>query len=235
MKRKAREAFELLATLNPVSQGDRDALVAGLAPIRPDLPARPRIAARWRVRRVIVALAVGALLAIGGVAVAADWTPLATIGANDRPTQPEDALSAAAREEVGKHELLPTGMVGARLVDEARLVGALADGRKVYVLPTSKSKLCIVVGEGDESCYAPLSRDEPATFAMAKTRPGAPHVVWGVATDGVVSVSFEIGRESVTVPVRNNFYAWQGHPSASLETVSAMTATFSDGTTERVR
>jgi hypothetical protein len=241
MKQNARagqSGFARLAALNPVPPSERDSLTARLDEIRPRLPQLDPSAGRAWWKPPIVALAVIVVLGVGGVAIAASWNPLAGIGSADRPAEPTDTLSPAVKEQLRVHETSwPGGIsqIGSRLVDQARLLGELPDGHKVYAVPTSKGKLCILVAEsarvGGESCHEPLTRAEPITWTMSKVGPAAPLVIWGATTDDVVSVSFEVGGQPVTAPVENNFYAWEGQPTVTLGSVSPATVTFSDGTT----
>ena len=237
MKQNARfgkSGFARLAELNPVPSSERGGLVARLNEIKPQLPPLNPSALRRRWKPPIIALAVILVLGVGGVAVAASWDPLSAIGAADRPAEPTDTLSAAVIEQLRKNEFSPPGWIspiGSRLVDQARLLGELPDGQKVYAVPTSKGKLCILVAEYAESCGDPLTRARPITLTIAKAAPGAPHVIWGATADAAsVSVSFEVGGQPVTVPVENNFYAWEGQPTARLGGVSPAVVTFSDGT-----
>jgi hypothetical protein len=242
MKRNARvdrSGLARLAAMNPVPSSERDSLVARLSEIRPQLPQRDTSATRTWWKPPIIALAVLVVLGVGGVAVAGSWDPLSAIGAADRPAEPTDTLSAAVIEQVRKNEgSWPPGWVspiGSRLVDQARLLGELPDGHKVYAVPTSKGKLCILVAESGESCSDPLTRERPITLTISKVGPGSPHVIWGVTANDVVSVSFEVGGQPVTVPVENNFFAWEGQPTAKLAAVSPATVTFLDGTTGPAR
>jgi hypothetical protein len=229
------DPLERLSLINPVAPTSRGTLIEHLERIRPELPELHQRGASRRPTRLLGALAVAALLGAGGVAVAAEWTPFSVIGAADRPSQPADALSPAAKEQVPKHELSPTGVVGTRLVDDARRLGILPDGREVHLVPTSANKLCLVVADGGGSCYAPLSREEPITLATSKAGPGAPHIIWGAASDDVVAVSFKLGGHPVTASVDRNFYAWEGLPAERMNVVSDVTVTYADGSTRRVR
>ena len=228
-----RSAFARLAAMNPVPPSERGALVARLSEIKPRLPElQPPRRRRWK--PPIVALAVVFVLAVGGVAVAASWDPLLMIGAADRPAEPTDTLSPAAKEQLRENEM-PGGVIGTRLVDRARLLGELPNGRKVYAVPTSKGKLCLYVDDSAESCSDPLTRERPMTFTASKVGPNAPHVIWGAAADEVVSVSFTVAGEAVTVPVKNNFYVWAGQPTATMQLGATTAVTFSDGTTASAR
>lgn len=233
-----RSGLTRLAAVNPVPSSERDSLIARLAEIRPQLPAveAPDLSGRWKAP--MVALAAVLVLTVGGVAVAASWNPLAGIGSADRAARPDDTVSEAVKEQLRAHESSWPGGVsqlGTRLVDEARLLGRLPDGRNVYAVPTSTGKLCLLEAVATrisgEACYPPLTRAAPITWLMAKARPSAPLVIWGAAADGVVSVSFNVAGEPVTVPVEDNFYVWQGQPTATRDSVSPATVSFTDGTT----
>jgi hypothetical protein len=177
---------------------------------------------------------------MGGVCSA--WDPLAGIGSADRPAEPTDTLSAAVKEQLRAHESSwPGGMsqLGDRLVDQARLLGELPDGRKVYAVPTSKGALCLLEADSasvaGEACYPPLTRAAPITWLISKVGPSAPLLIWGATTDDVISVSSKVAGQAVTVPVENNFYVWVEEPTATLGSVSPATVTFTDGTTAPAR
>lgn len=235
--RADRSAFARLAAANPVPWSERDSLVARLDEIRPQLPQiHPSAARRWW-RPPIIALAVIFLLAVGGAAVAGSWNPLSAIGSADRPAEPTDTMSAEVIAQLRAFEDRPPGWVSAIgdiLDGQARLLGQLPGGHKVWAVPTSKGKLCIVTERGG-GCSDPLTRERPITFEISKVGPGSPHVIWGATADNVVSVSFEVAGQPVTVPVVNNFFAWEGQPTAKLGGVSPAVVTFSDGTTAQAR
>jgi hypothetical protein len=175
---------------------------------------------------------------VAGGAVAASTDPLSGIGAAEGPVDESDHVSAAVAAQLKSNEQPPgTGIdrIGERLVEEARLLGELPDGHKVYVVPTSKGKLCIVVAEQAESCGEQLSRSRPITMTVAQPGPGVPPIVWGATIDDVVSVSFAANGSDVSVPVRANFYLWQGSHGASRVTISTATARFADGSRVVVR
>jgi len=169
------------------------------------------------------------------VAIGASWSPLSGIGAADHPARATDKMSPAVAAQLQSDEA-PSGThadsIGKRLIDRARLLGALPSGRQVYAVPSADGKLCIVVALLAESCSDALTRARPITFAIAQIGPGVPPAVWGATTDDVVSVSFSIGAESVTVPVRDNFFAWEGLPAQFQSRISPVTVTFADGSTE---
>jgi hypothetical protein len=146
-------------------------------------------------------------------------------------------MSAEVVAQLRAFEDRPPGFVSAIgdiLDGQARLLGQLPSGHKVYAVPSSKGKLCIITERGG-GCSDPLTRERPITFEISKVGPGSPHVIWGVTADDVVSVSFEVAGQPVTVPVVNNFFAWEGQPTARLAGVSPAFVTFSDGSTAPAR
>jgi hypothetical protein len=116
------------------------------------------------------------------------------------------------------------------LIDQARLLGTLPDGTKVYALPSSKGKLCVAVALRAESCSDALTHAHPITEIVMEAGPGTPPVVYGATTNNVASVSFLVGGQPVTVPVHDNFYVWEGSPEQATLPVLSATVTFSDGT-----
>jgi hypothetical protein len=211
-----------------------DLIVSLLAPLDRIEPVE-RGATRRHPRGFVLATAVLlAALVIVGVALAASWGPLSGIGAADHPARPSDAVSARAAAQLHHAELPPSDpvdQIGSFLVDQARLLGTLPDGSKVYAVPSSKDKLCVVVASRANECAAPLTHERPITLAIMREGPGVGPIVFGATIDDVASVSFEVGGESVMLPVNNNFYAWQGSPSQAQAGISPVTVTFADGST----
>lgn len=230
--RSDHSALARLTAINPVPQSEHGKLVARLSDIRPQLPELDRPSARRRLKTPMIAFGVVLLLGVGGVAVASSWNPLSTIGSANRPPEPTDTLSPVTKEMLEKTQLGggTEDVIGRRLVDDARLLGELPNRDKVYAVPTSKGKLCIVVAESTASCSDPLTRERPITFTTMKVGPLTPLVIWGATTNDVVSVSFKVGGHPVTVPVVNNFFAWEGPPSTRFGSVSPAIVTFTDGT-----
>jgi len=75
-------------------------------------------------------------------------------------------LSPAVQAQLHS-DLPPSGgvdQIGERLSSSARYFGTLPSGRRVYVVPTSKGRLCVVVADLAESCGDPLTQAEPVTF-----------------------------------------------------------------------
>lgn len=213
-----------------------DFVISLLAPLDRVEPVQRNESHRRRRGTRITALAVLVVIGAGiaGVAIADSWRPLSGIGAVDRPAKTTDTVSPAVAAQLKSDEQPPgTGVdpIGKRLVDQARLLGALPDGHRVYAVPSSKGKLCIVLASRSESCGDALTHDRPITLTIEQAGPGISPVVFGATTDDVLSVSFTIGGESVTAPAHHNFFAWEGSPSQAQQGVSSATVTFADGTT----
>jgi hypothetical protein len=161
-----------------------------------------------------------------GAAFASGVNPFRGISAADHPARPSDVPGPAVVDQLRVDELpggRPFDQIGSRRIDSARLIGTLPSGRLVYLLPTSKGKLCVVVARLAESCGDTLTRESPITFTVVDPGRGEPAVAYGVALDGVVSVSFEAGGRAITVAVRDNFFVYEARSGTSF---SAPTATF---------
>lgn len=158
------------------------------------------------------------------------FDPVSGIGAADRPKNPSDAVGKRVQAQL-RDDSPPSGgvdQIGGRLADSARLVGTV-NGRKVYVVPTQKAGLCVIVAGLAESCSSGLTRSEPVTMVTAWERPGEPGYIYGVALDGVRTVSFSVGGERVDVPVHDNFYVYETEPLDSPPGPGPPTVTFADG------
>jgi hypothetical protein len=183
---------------------------------------------RCRTAYVAAALAV---VACAGVAVADSVNPLAGIGAANHARTPADVLDQSAQDQV-RSAKAPNGFdpIGGQLTGAARLVGTVPSGRRIYVVPTTKGRVCVLVEGLAESCGDPLTQDQPITFTASWVGPGEPNYAWGVARDGVKSVSFDVSpTQRVTVPVEHNVFVYEGKPSESATGFANTAVTFDDG------
>jgi hypothetical protein len=197
-------------------------------------------------RPIVVAGLVAAALAVAaGVAIADGVNPFAGIGTANHAQTAQDALppsivaqiqntnAESARAEAGH----PYPM-GSLLPDTARLVDQLASGSRVYVISTTTAKLCVLIDLDKthfaDGCGAPLTQSEPTTIEsidLVKNGPNAtPPLTFGVAQDGITSVSFLADGSEQTVPVTNNVWAYEGNSGA----LASLTVHYADGTTQTI-
>ena len=167
------------------------------------------------------AFAAAGVVVTAGAAFASGVNPFRGISAADHPARRSDAPGPAVVDQLRADELpggRPFDQIGSRRIDSARLIGTLPSGRLVYLVPTSKGKLCVVVARLAESCGDTLTQASPITFTVVDPGRGEPAVAYGVALDDVVSVSFTAGGRAVTVPVHDNFFVYEARSGASFST-----------------
>jgi hypothetical protein len=179
-----------------------------------------------------VALGVAVLIG-GGVAFATRFGPFPGISAADHPQRARDVLDPAVVAQLRADEAPGGDQIGTRAIDSARLIGSLPSGRRVYVVTTSKGRLCVLVARRAESCGSPLTQTEPVTFTIVDPDGpgGEPAIAYGVARDGVKAVSFTVDGRHEAVPVRDNMFAYQARTSDGSSSFSTPKVTLDDGTT----
>lgn len=235
------------------------------AAVMETLTERPRPArttnARRRWRPVLVAAVVVLALAGTGAAIADGFGVFGGIRAADHPRTGADVIDPATATYLDgkncsgsinpKTGVEPTqngcrgvGVIGLKL-DSARHLGQLPDGQNVYVIPRNgdNDNLCSVVGppHPEIECNSTLSPSHPTTiftYDLGNNDPTIHWVTFGVALNGVTSISFQYSTQGsggpsgppVTVPVNNNLWMYTTNkvPPTLLQPV---TAHFTDGTT----
>jgi hypothetical protein len=167
-----------------------------------------------------------------------DSDPFQGIGAVTQAPTGESVLDAKTANTL--HALNGQGfgkaVLGSQLVAEARELPTTIIGKRLYLIPTETGKLCAFLEGGTEACTEPLSEARPAAVvAMDDDGPGGVGaLVFGVAIDGVRTISFTAAGKRHVVLVRGNVFAFQGSPMMTAECLSEQTATFDDGTTVRL-
>jgi hypothetical protein len=163
---------------------------------------------RRRSRR-IAALAIAAVLVVGGGALA-ETTPF-------HPLASFQGLLSAQRETNAGDVIFPplratmTGQPRAfYAIDRARLIATLPGGSRLYAFPGRGGSLCLMYREPFEpqgviECRPNLAQSIPIT-ALTETGPNQATVVTGLARDDVRAVSFSIGGRTRTVPVHANAF-----------------------------
>jgi hypothetical protein len=188
-------------------------------------------------------------MAVGVAAVAAGLGVFNGISAAQHPQTPSDVIdpaTAAYMEDKncnGPGEHACQGRIVGLQFDTARHLGRLPDGQNIYVLGCAHGDLCTVVGPPHPTWTdnTPLSKTHPATIvsylAVNDNDPTANRwFTFGVALDGVTSISFQSYQASgstpagpqVTVPVEDNFWEYEGKRAPT--DLQPVTAHFADGT-----
>jgi hypothetical protein len=193
---------------------------------------------RHVLKRSSIIVAVCCTLAISGSAFAiakADSTgsPLRNI---DAAVQAPSGTAAIDSTTLAQLQRINARGHEPQLLSEARTLPTTVDGRHVYLVPANNGDLCLFVEGMTETCSAPLAEARPAQFVIVDPDGpgGAGPVAFGVAMDGVRSISFTVAGQSESVPVSGNVFVYRGTPTTSTDDFSAPTATFADGAAVRL-
>jgi hypothetical protein len=197
-----------------------------------------------------------ALACLVGGAIAASLGAFNGIGVAQHPPTGADVIDPATAAwmsgtncgQPGSVHQVCQGIIRGLQLDTARHIGQLPDGQNIYVVTGTQNDLCTVVGPPNATweCGDPLSNAHPATIITypafingAATR----WVTFGVALDGVTSVSFPYSTQAteaaggaplgpgVTVPVTNNLWVYPSNDAEPPTVLQPVTAHFADGTT----
>jgi hypothetical protein len=192
------------------------------------------------------AAAIGALLAVGTVAVARPHssarakaparvdTPVpsrAPLAVLRRPRNASDDLPEALEEDAaglaGGPELAPAVRNGAVSLPSSRL--ALSDlGEKnasLYLVPTAKGRICLLLTNGPEGCDTlPFTPARPANWGLFDTdgyRTGSPTGVYGIVPNNVdrVTVVDDRGTRTDARLANNAYYLELGNGAAMPKSI----------------
>ena len=173
-----------------------------------------------------IAIAVAAL-AGAGIAIAAGFGTFDGISAAQHPSTAADKLDPSAAALVGQDPKLEA--------DSVRFVTQLPDGVRIYAVATTTGGLCALAerlpnndGSNDAAamgCGSPLTQTHPTTIAGFRASESTPIISYGIALDNVVAVSFMAAGQEVTVPVKDNVWAYEGDNSS----INSLTVQFKDG------
>lgn len=197
-----------------------------LAPLRrlEPLPFADTPQERRPVRRPIVVAAVLVVgLTLAGVAIADGVGAFDGLSAANRPQTAADVLDPATVARLTQNcSSLTFWTPQCHLVlDSARLVGQLPSGQRLYAIADTRGDLCLIDPTG-MICGTGLTPSRPLEDESVGK------LMFGVALDGVTSISFEREGNEVTIPVKDNVWVYDG---ASLPEAGALTAHFDDGRT----
>lgn len=219
------------------ADGDWQAIVDAASPTPRERGRLLRIrGSQRRPRKLAVALILFASAAVATAAVAVGIGAFNGIGAAQHPLGTADVLDPATAAYVQEH------LAGIKL-DTTRHVGELPDGQSVYVITGTQNDLCTVVGPPNAfaQCGDPLSNAHPATITgdyAANNDPAIRWIVFGLAIDGVTSVTFQPGQgggsgatgPAVTVPVKDNLWIYESDQAQPPYVLQPVTAHFAGGT-----
>jgi hypothetical protein len=210
-----------------------DELIARLAAANPfphDGPLRLAEPIRGFSWRLVLGAAVGvAALAGAGIAIAAGFGAFSGISAAQRPQTPADRINPALLAEINSANSA-RGSDGQLLADSSRLVRRLPGGTGIYAVSTADGQLCVLgtglagsnTGMGGASamgCGSPLTQTQPTTMGSFKANGGTPTVNWGIALDHINALSFHLADDDLTVPVKDNVWAYQGPSPRNAQSV----------------
>jgi len=124
------------------------------------------------------------------------------------------------------------GDLASQVPTGARAIAPTVDGNRAYVVPAKTGDFCLFVETLGEDCITPLTSTMPLLFIVSDpdaVGSGAGPLAYGLALDGVTSVSFKESGVTYTVPVRDNVFALRGPSSADALDVTDVKANFADG------
>jgi len=178
-----------------------------------------------------VAIAVAAL-AGAGIAIAVGFGAFNGISAAQHPPTAADKLDPSAAALVARDQQLEA--------DSVRFVTQLADGVRIYAVATTTGGLCALAerlpnNNGNKNaaamgCGSPLTQTQPTTIAGFQANESTPTISYGIALDNVAAVSFVAAGQEVTVPVKDNVWAYEGDNSS----INSLTVQFKDGSTKTI-
>lgn len=113
----------------------------------------------------------------------------------------------------------------------ARQLPSMIAGHAAYVLPSTYGGFCLFVEQLAEGCGGPLTANYPALFVSFDPGGGssAGTTAYGVAEDGVISITMTVNGSPVTVPVKGNTFEFSAGPSVTPDGITTVTANFGDG------
>ncbi len=189
---------------------------------------RPAPRGLRRLRPLTVAAIVTTALAVVSLAIAADFGAFDGISAAEHPPGAADSLDPALVAGISAENARLVGTAtGQLLPDSARFIRQLTSGERIYALSTTTDMLCVlIVGRPGSnmgsatSCGDPLNQNEPTTIGSVQANSATPPLAYGVAIDGITSVSFMADGAQTSVPVKNNVWGYEDRLTPSRHSPS---------------
>jgi len=125
---------------------------------------------------------------------------------------------------------------GEQVLTEARALPTPVGAHASYVIPSRTGDMCFFAEGVGEWCGPPLTLTEPVQFGVEDNDGpgGTGPLAFGLAADGVESITFSEDDTLHIVPVHQNVFEFVGAPSASVNSFTNVYATFADGHQVRV-
>lgn len=123
------------------------------------------------------------------------------------------------------------GGFGGALLNQIHRLPTTIAGHSVYVMPSASGDVCVFVEQLPAACGAPLSGDAPLlpeTFDPDGSG-GVGTTAFGIAEDGVDSLTLTVGGDKVTVPVMDNTFVFNGGSTVTPDDITSFTANFDSG------
>lgn len=199
-----------------------------------------------RTRRNLVLVAVVGALAVGAAAFGLATRAIASSNQQPAPfnlvgsaqTGPVSKLDPAASAALARFaQSAPSGSGAAeQILTAAYALPSGIGGHPAYLVPSQTGELCFFVNESIEGCGPPLTSGEPVRIGVfdRASQDAVGPTVFGLAADGVRSVTFALGGAVRTVAVRDNLFEFDAPASVTASDVTDVTATSTDGHTTAI-
>jgi hypothetical protein len=109
---------------------------------------------------------------------------------------------------------------------------SLVAGHAAYITPTTHGGFCFTVVQLGAACDSSFSASsEPALFVDSDPDGSGPigTTAFGVAEDGVDSITMTLNGKQVTVPVQENTFQYIGDAAVAPGSITNVSANFADG------
>lgn len=193
-----------------------------------------------RPKRLLVLIGAASLLLIGIATVHLETSASAGVdplrGISAAENAPVGAVGGSALAQLQTDRAWFGGDAAAQILSGARAIASV-NGHQTYLVPTSRGTFCLFVEQDGEACTLPLTPSSPVLFVASDPDGpgGAGPTVYGVALDGVSSITFTEAGVSRSVAVNHNEFEFDGASSADPAGYMNIVADFVDGHTVPVK
>jgi hypothetical protein len=125
----------------------------------------------------------------------------------------------------------PSGIFG-ELFSAARQLPSAIAGDAAYVIPTTHGGFCLVVTQLGSACDASFTDSTPPVLFIDSDPDGSGPIgttAFGIAENGVDSITMTVNGSPVTVPVQENTFQYSGGATVTPNSITNISAHFADG------